>query len=162
MENSLSWSAFVSISHEMFLVASSQLIFLVVVVVFSLSYCLEIKLNCFFFFLFVYFLFNVCYFKLKPLRNVPRTVATCCRIWITSMRHVLAFGAGDMAVTLQRWYSAHSSTSTNVAFRFLQSPIIYSTVSIKCIMYIFSAFLPFNSHFVLFMTCAPPNIHHNT
>lgn len=45
------------------------------------------------------------------------------------MRHALASGAGDMAVTLHRWYLAHSNRSTNVAFLFHQSPITYSTVS---------------------------------
>lgn len=76
----------------------------------------KINIELFFFSLYlylpcsiVYFRFGVfCYFKTETILyhsfnewfcspSVPIMVATCCRLWATSMRHVLAFGDGDMA-----------------------------------------------------------------
>lgn len=56
-------------------------------------------------------------------------VATCCRLWVSWTRHVLASGAGDMVAMLLPWYLAHNKKSTNAAFQYHQSPTGFSTVS---------------------------------
>lgn len=68
--------------------------------------------------------------------------ATCCQIWIISMRHVLASGDGDMVGTSRQWCLVHNNRSSNAASPSLQSPTGYSTVS-KC------NFILFTSHLIL-------------
>lgn len=49
---------------------------------------------------FSFFSLNVCLFSfpiVSSLNRIDVNEATCCRLWVTSMRHVLESGDGDMA-----------------------------------------------------------------
>lgn len=56
-------------------------------------------------------------------------VATCCRRWVSWMKHVSVYGVGATVAMLHQWCLAHNNKSTNAAFLYLQSPTGFSTVS---------------------------------